>query len=54
MDPESLAAALLRLVEDEALRRRFGAAGRARAESLFDAEAYSRGIQSLYAEILDA
>lgn len=54
MDPESLAAALLRLIEDEALRRRFGAAARARAESLFDAEAYSRGIQSLYAEILGA
>lgn len=54
MDPESLAAALVRLIEDEALRRRFGEAARARAESLFDAEAYSRGIQSLYAEILGA
>ena len=36
-DPAALAGALGRLARDPALRRRMGARGRARAESLFDA-----------------
>jgi glycosyltransferase involved in cell wall biosynthesis len=49
----SLAAALMRLIEDEALRTRCSREGRRRAEALFNAERYVHGVSSLYAEILD-
>ncbi len=51
-DPRSLAAAILALGADEALRRRLGEAGRRRAERLFDARRYARDLQSVYTEIL--
>jgi glycosyltransferase involved in cell wall biosynthesis len=47
-DAEALAAALGRLVEDRDLRRRLGAAGRARAETLFDLGAFRRAHVELY------
>ena len=53
-DPKGLAAALVRLIGDEALRRRAGAAARERAERLFDADRYAREVQELYTEILGA
>jgi glycosyltransferase involved in cell wall biosynthesis len=37
-DHEAMAAAIIRLLKDEGLRKRMGAAGRARAESRFSAE----------------
>jgi glycosyltransferase involved in cell wall biosynthesis len=46
--PEPLAAALGRLVEDRDLRRRFGAAGRTRAEALFDLAVFRRAHVELY------
>ena len=47
-DPEALAAALERLVEDVELRQRLGAAGRARALRLFDAPRYRAAHLDLY------
>ena len=47
-DSEALARALERLVADGALRRRLGAAGRARARSLFDVERYRAAYAELY------
>ena len=48
-DPNALAAALERLVGDQDLRRRLGAAGRARAEAHFDPESFARAHVNLYA-----
>ena len=50
--PEPLAAALGRLVEDRDLRRRFGAAGRTRAEALFDLAVFRRAHVELYEQQL--
>lgn len=50
-DPAALAAALLRLLEDPALARRMGEAGRARADE-FDARAMVAAIAALYEELL--
>ena len=47
-DAAALARALGRLVEDSELRRRLGAAGRARAESSFDLSAFRRAHLELY------
>jgi len=47
-DEAALAEALGRLVEDSELRRRLGAAGRARAESSFDLSAFRRAHLELY------
>lgn len=47
-DVGALAAALERLVGDAALRRTMGAAGRARAEALFDLPAFRRAHLDLY------
>jgi glycosyltransferase involved in cell wall biosynthesis len=51
-DTPALAAALRRLVEDRELRRRLGAAGRARAETLFDLDAFRRAHVELYEQQL--
>ena len=51
-DPEPLAAALERLTDDPALRRRLGAAGRARAEERFDLEPFRRAHLELYSREL--
>ena len=50
--PEPLAAALGRLVEDRDLRRKFGAAGRTRAEALFDLAVFRRAHVELYEQQL--
>lgn len=47
-DANELAAALGRLIADRDLRRRFGAAGRARAEGLFDLRAFRGAHVELY------
>jgi glycosyltransferase involved in cell wall biosynthesis len=47
-DVSALAAALGRLIDDRELRRRLGAAGRARAETSFDLEAFRRAHVELY------
>jgi glycosyltransferase involved in cell wall biosynthesis len=51
-DADALAAALGRLVADPGLRREFGAAGRAYAESRFDQESFARAHVDLYAREL--
>lgn len=48
LDADALAAAVRRLLDDEALRRRFGAAGRARAEAEFSKETLARRLMALY------
>jgi glycosyltransferase involved in cell wall biosynthesis len=47
-DADELAAALGRVIADRNLRRRFGAAGRARAEELFDLRTFHREHMELY------
>jgi glycosyltransferase involved in cell wall biosynthesis len=51
-DPEALAAALRRLLEDAELRRRLGDAGYARVRDRFSAEAMTRRVLELYDEVL--
>jgi len=51
-DPQAMAAALRRLVDDPDLRRRLGAAGRARAEELFDLPAFRQAHLDLYERLL--
>lgn len=48
-DPQALAAALERLVDDGELRRRLGAVGRVRAETRFGLNAFRRAHLELYA-----
>jgi rhamnosyl/mannosyltransferase len=47
-DSDALANAVKRLLEDEELRRRFGAAGRARAEAEFSKETLARRLLAVY------
>lgn len=49
---DALVDALRRLLDDEALRRRLGAAGRLVAQERFSVESASRSFEALYAEIL--
>jgi rhamnosyl/mannosyltransferase len=51
-DPAALAAALSRLLGDEALRHRLGAAGRRRAEQQYEASVYVARTERAYAETL--
>jgi glycosyltransferase involved in cell wall biosynthesis len=53
-DARALAAALGRLIKDRELRRRFGAAGGARAEAFFDLAAFRRAHVELYERQLAA
>jgi len=53
-DPQSLATALARLLEDHALRRRLGEAARQRAERAFTVETMVDGYMSLYANAVGA
>lgn len=50
-DPGSIADALSRLLDDEALRERLGTAGRRRMEQLFDARIWARNLVDLYREV---
>jgi glycosyltransferase involved in cell wall biosynthesis len=51
-DPEALAAALARLLEDPALRKRLGDAGPARVREGYSAERMVEAYEALYAEVL--
>jgi glycosyltransferase involved in cell wall biosynthesis len=51
-DPQALADALARLLDDPGLRRRLGDAGRARAEELFDLPAFREAHLRLYRSLL--
>jgi glycosyltransferase involved in cell wall biosynthesis len=51
-EPDELGAALQRLVRDRQLRRRLGAAGRARVEERFDVDAFRRAHVDLYSREL--
>jgi glycosyltransferase involved in cell wall biosynthesis len=53
-DPERLAATLEPLLTDPALRRRMGAAGRARVTDLFSATATAGQVSALYADLRPA
>ncbi len=50
-DPASLAAAVVRLLEDPDLRARLAAAGRARAAMRYDRPQYTRAMETLYASL---
>ncbi len=52
-DAHALAAALSRLAADPALASRLGAAGRRRADALFSASAFHRGIAAVYRAVLE-
>jgi glycosyltransferase involved in cell wall biosynthesis len=49
-DEAALGAAMLRLIDDEALRRRFGAAGRRRVESEYTMDAVGSRWEALIAD----
>jgi glycosyltransferase involved in cell wall biosynthesis len=51
-DPAALAAAIQRLLADDALRARFGAAGRELVQSRFTATHMARSFERLYAELV--
>ena len=50
-DPAALAAAARRLAEDARLRADFGRRGRARAESIFSAQAHAENIVAIYERV---
>ena len=52
-DPQALADALQRVIEDPALRRRLGAAGRAAAARRFSAVEQSRRLESILQRVID-
>lgn len=51
-DRHALAAALVRLLNDEALRRTMGAAGRARVKQMFSVEEMVRGTMAVYQRVV--
>ena len=53
-DPDALAAALDRLLDDEALARRMGEAGRERARERFSVRVYVDKVEALYERLLGA
>ena len=52
-DVEAMAAALRRMLTDEALRRRMGQAGKERADREFSAERYVADVRALYERVLE-
>ncbi len=53
-DVKGFASAVVRLLEDPALREQFGTSGRRRAESLFGVAAHTEGVFRLYRSLLGA
>lgn len=53
-DPDSIAGALLRLLDDEDLRSRLGQAARVRMEERFDARLWAENLRRLYVEVIAA
>jgi rhamnosyl/mannosyltransferase len=53
-DVDAMAGAVRRLLEDDALRRRFSDAARARAHTMFSVDAMMRGVQEVYERSLTA
>ena len=51
-DASALAEALMKLIQDEPLRKLFGHAGRRRAERVFNLEARTDRVEELYADLL--
>ena len=51
-DPQALAAALQRLLEDAELSRRLGEAGRRRVEERFSLDAMNRRVLQIYDEVV--
>jgi glycosyltransferase involved in cell wall biosynthesis len=52
-NPAALAEAIARLVSDEALRRRMGAAARRRIEERFSMTVFARAVQGVYSDLVD-
>lgn len=52
-DPDALAGAISRLLEDAALRERMGESGRARRDAEFDLDRMVRRVEDLYLELLE-
>jgi glycosyltransferase involved in cell wall biosynthesis len=52
-DASALSNALVRLVQDEQLRKAFGEAGRSRVEKIFDLKQRTDSLERLYAKVLD-
>ena len=50
---DALTSAIRRMIDDPCLRRRFGAAGRARVEAQFSAESMVSGVAQLYQELIN-
>jgi glycosyltransferase involved in cell wall biosynthesis len=53
-DAESLAAAVVSLLEDKVRREQMGRSGKARAQERFSLDASVRHIEQLYGEVLEA
>ena len=51
-DPHALASAITRLIDDDALRARMGAAGRARVEQQFRLELMVDRVMALYDDLI--
>lgn len=52
-EPDNLAAAIIRLLEDEDLRKRMGEAGRCHAEKNFDSKENTQKVMALYEQLLE-